>query len=148
MKSIIIYTSVSHGNTAKVAKAMAQMLKADLVETSKASPVKLKNYDLVGFGSGIYNGNLDRSIFDFVDQIPRPFGKKSFVFSTSGDGSNSLNEKLEVELAAKGSDVLGSFACKGWDTYRVFKLFGGIARNRPNDTDLNAARNFVKTLQI
>jgi flavodoxin len=147
MKAIVIYTSIAHGNTEKVAKAIAATLNADLMETEKVNPADLSSYDLVGFGSGIYNGALHKNIFDLIAKLPGSAAKKAFVFSTSGYGKTNSNVKLEAALVMKGFDVIGTFACKGWDTYGAMKLFGGVAKGRPNDQDLDDARNFAKTLR-
>jgi flavodoxin len=146
MEAIVIYTSIAHGNTKKVAEAIAEALKADLVETEKANPQELPKYDLIGFGSGIYNGNLHKNIYDLITKLPVPFGKKAFIFSTSGYGKTSSHEKLKVELINQGFDVVGSFACKGLDNFGAMKLIGGVAKGRPNDEDLKEARGFAKTL--
>ena len=137
MKAIVIYASIAHGNTGKVAKAIAETLKADLIETEKVNPNDLSNYDLVGFGSGIYNGSLHKNIFELIAKLPGPFIKKAFIFSTSGYGKTTSNDKLKAELVRKGFEVIGSFACKGWDTYGAMKLFGGVAKGRPNEYKSN-----------
>jgi flavodoxin len=148
MRTIIVYTSLAHGNTEKVAKAMAEALGADLSRTADTAPETLKDYDLVGLGSGIYNGRHHDNIFNLVDRIPEPAGQKAFIFSTSGDGVYTLNNKLKSTLMKRGFTVVGSFACKGLDTYGIDKLKRGMAKGRPNDDDLREARAFVKNLAI
>jgi flavodoxin len=148
MKAIVTYTSIAHGNTAKVARAISETLKADLMETEKVNPHDLSQYDLVGFGSGVYNGTLHKNIFDLIAKLPDSFVKKAFIFSTSGYGTTAPNNKLKAELVRKGFDVIGNFACKGLDTYGAMKLFGGVAKGRPNDEDLEEARAFAKTLKV
>jgi flavodoxin len=119
-----------------------------MMETEKVNPDDLSKYDLVGFGSGIYKGTFHKNIFELVAQLPQPFAKKAFIFSTSGYGTTAPNEKLKAELIKKGFDVVGNFACKGLDTYGAMKLFGGVAKGRPNEADLEEARNFAKTLPV
>ena len=41
---------------------------------------------------------------------------------------------------------MGSFGCKGYDTFGPFKLVGGIARGRPDETDLKNACQFLDGL--
>lgn len=146
MKTIIVYTSIAHGNTEKVARAMAEALKADITKTGEPKPEILNNYELVGFGSGIYNGKHHQDIFELVSRMPSP-GKKVFVFSTSGYGTTKPNEKLIKELEGKGFKVVGSFACKGFDTAGINKLYGGAAKGRPNEADLQEAKAFAGNLQ-
>ena len=55
-KTMIIYNSVHHGNTKKVAEAMADVLEAKLVKPQDVDINTIVEYDLVGFGSGVYVG--------------------------------------------------------------------------------------------
>ncbi|MER2223181.1 MAG: flavodoxin domain-containing protein, partial [Rhodococcus sp. (in: high G+C Gram-positive bacteria)] len=54
MKAIIVCTSVSHGNTRRIADVIAEVLDARVVEPGEIDSAELAGYDLVGFGSGIY----------------------------------------------------------------------------------------------
>jgi flavodoxin len=148
VKTIIVYTSIAHGNTEKVAKAMAEALSAELFKPAEVNLEIVGNYDLVGFGSGIYNGKHHQDIFDLVARMLASQGKKAFVFSTSGYGTTKPNEKLIKELVAKGFKVVGNFACKGFDTAGINKLYGGTARGRPNQADLQEARAFARNLKL
>jgi flavodoxin len=78
--------------------------------------------------------------------MPASPGKKVFVFSTSGYGTTKPNEKLIKALEEKSFKIIGNFACKGFDTAGINRLYGGAAKGRPNEDDLNEARNFAKTL--
>jgi len=74
MKIIIVYMSISHGNTEKVAQAMAVALNADVTKADQITPEMLRTYDVVGFGSGIYFGRHHKQLQ--VDWIS-PRGKNS-----------------------------------------------------------------------
>ncbi|MCK5177141.1 MAG: flavodoxin, partial [Candidatus Aenigmarchaeota archaeon] len=50
----IICISIHHGNTKKIAKAMAKVLDADILEPANIDILSLDKYELIGFGSGIY----------------------------------------------------------------------------------------------
>jgi flavodoxin len=69
LKALIIYISVHHGNTEKVAKVMANILDATLLQVRQADASMLEQYDLIGFGSGIYFGKHHESLSDFVDKL-------------------------------------------------------------------------------
>jgi len=56
MKTLIICQSIHHGNTMKVAKVIAEELNADLKKPSEIKLKDLDKYNLIGFGSGIYDG--------------------------------------------------------------------------------------------
>jgi flavodoxin len=150
MKTLIIYVSVHHGNTEKVARVMADVLGADLLPVKQADARMLEPYDLIGFGSGIYFGRHHKSLLNFVERLPTLRNKKAFIFSTSGlrkirfvhDFDKSLKERLQ----RKGVDIIGEFSCRGFDTYRATKLVGGINRGKPDAKDLEQAEDFARAL--
>jgi len=146
MKNLIVYESIHHGNTEKIGKAMAEYLNADLIKTNDINVNTLKDYDLIGFGSGIYNGKLHKNVLDLIEKSPTLSNKKAFVFSTSGQGKAKYNNTIEQKLKEKGFEVVGSFACKGYDTFGPFKLIGGIAKGRPNENDIQKAKEFAEKL--
>jgi len=146
MKTLIVYTSVHHQNTEKVAKVMAAELEADLTPTGNAKPETLAAYDLIGFGSGIYFGKHHKTLLRFVETLPPVTQKRVFVFSTSGDGKVH-HAALKDKLVNKGFVIVDEFCCRGWDTVGPLKLFGGINKGRPDGNDLAAARAFAQGLK-
>ena len=146
MKTLIVYTSVHHQNTEKVAKVMAAELEADLTPTGNAKPETLAAYDLIGFGSGIYFGKHHKTLLQFVETLPLVTQKQVFVFSTSGDGKMH-HAALKEQLVNKGFVIVDEFCCRGWDTVGPLKLFGGINKGRPDENDLAAARAFAQGLK-
>jgi len=146
MKTLIIYISVHHGNTEKIGKVIAEALNADMVKAKDLNLDDLCSYDLIGFGSGIYMSKFHKSITDLIENMPILSDKKAFVFSTSGMGKIEYNKPLEKKLEEKRFKVIGSFACKGFDTVGPFKLIGGIAKGRPNDEDIQKAKEWGLTL--
>ena len=146
MKNLIVYESIHHGNTEKIGKAMAEYLNADLIKTNDINVNTLKDYDLIGFGSGIYNGKLHKNVLDLIEKSPTLSNKKAFIFSTSGQGKVKYNNTIEQKLKEKGFEVVGSFACKGYDTFGPLKLIGGIAKGRPNENDIQKAKEFAEKL--
>ena len=151
MKALIIYISVHHGNTEKVAKVMANILDATLLQVKQADADMLEQYDLIGFGSGIYFGKHHESLLDFVDKLPVLTNKKAFIFSTSGLRKipfvHNFDKPLRKKLQRKGLDIIGEFSCRGLDTYRATKLVGGVNKGRPNADDLRQAEDFASGLK-
>ena len=132
-----------HGNTEKIAKAIADAINADIIKAEDVSIDALADYNFIGFGSGVYGGKMHKNILELMNKIPIYSNKKAFVFSTSGMGKEEYNNPIKKKLQEKGFEVLGSFACKGFDTFGPFKLIGGLAKGRPNDEDLLNAKNFA-----
>ncbi len=62
MKSLIVYASVSHGNTEKVARTIGEVLGADVMDAKVVDPTVIQTYDLIGFGSG---SSMENSMHDF-----------------------------------------------------------------------------------
>jgi flavodoxin len=147
MKTLIVYISVHHKNTEKVAKVIAAELGADLVSVGGVQPAALTAYDLIGFGSGIYDHHFHQALLHFVETLPTVTEKQAFVFSTCGVGGTRRHAAFKELLASRGFLVVGDFSCKGWDTNSFFKLFGGINKGRPNEEDLEEARVFARGLK-
>jgi len=148
MNTLIIYQSIHHGNTEKIAKKMAEVLGADLKRPDEVKPDDLANYDLIGFGSGIYMWKFHQSMLKFIDSLPSMPGKKAFTFFTCGAPFTFIYGKAESwKLGAKGFSLVGRFGCQGLDTYGPFKLIGGTGHGRPNDKDLAKAAAFAETLK-
>jgi flavodoxin len=147
MKTLIVYTSVHHQNTEKVAKVMAEELDADYIHTGHAKAETLEVHDLIGFGSGIYFGKHHKTLLQFVESLPTVMQKRAFVFSTSGDGKIKHHAALKEKLVKHGFSIVDEFCCKGWDTFGPLKLIGGINKGRPDEKDLAAARAFALGLK-
>jgi len=147
MKTLIVYASIHHQNTEKVAKVMAEVLGADLVPISQAQRDTLTTYDLIGFGSGIYYMKFHKTLLQFVEALSAVTGKRAFIFSTSGEGGIQRHATLKELLMNRGFSVVGDFSSKGWDTWGPLKLVGGANKGRPNADDLEEARVFAQGLK-
>lgn len=147
MKVLIIYSSIHHKNTERIAKVMSEVLGADLVETQNAKAENILNYDLIGFGSGIYMWKHHKLLLKFVDSLKPANGKKVFIFSTSGaPGGKKQHKKLREELIKKEFNIVGEFNCLGWDTVGPLKWIGGTNKGKPDEQDIENAKNFAKEL--
>lgn len=149
MKCIIIYESIHHNNTEKVAKVITDEIGAELVNVRDFNKKheNLNEYDLVGFGSGIYYGKIHKNIKNFIDTTEHMDNQKSFIFTTSGRSKSSFNAKFKDFLNSKGFNVIADFNCKGFDTFGPLKIVGGINKEHPNEDDLNNAKTFAKSLK-
>ncbi len=150
MKSLLICVSVSNGNTRRVADRMAEVLGAEVVEPEAVDVETLADYDLVGFGSGIYFMAVHPRLWRLVRRLPRSNGIRVFTFFTSGARELPLlgySRRIRHQLASKGFAVLDSFSCRGLDTVGPLRLFGGVNKGRPNDGDLDRAAAFATRLR-
>ena len=146
--SIIICQSTHHGNTMKVAEAMAEILNAEIKKPAEVNVNELTSYDMIGLGSGIYKRKHHTSLFQLLDKLDIQSGRKVFIFSTSTVASQSLHKPLIAALTAKGFDIIGEFSCKGFMNYNFTRIFlGGLNKGRPNKEDLQKARSFAAAIK-
>lgn len=164
-RSLIILVSYHHKNTEKIAKVFAEALNAEIVTPQLVRADELQKYDLIGFGSGIYDGKNHRALLDLADSIPPSPGGKAFIFSTNGApiavyGSSHYRRQAEYlkmvdrdhlplreKLRSKGYEVIDEFSCAGLNTNSFLKLFGGINKGRPDSEDLKEAEEFARKLK-
>ena len=151
-RCLILCKSEHHGNTAQVARAMADALgPASVTAAPEEVPyTSLGDYGLLGIGSGVYYGRMHPAIDEWVRGLPdapEPT-MPAFVFSTSGLPflAGLWHRPLKRLLACKGFDVVGEFACRGFDTWGPLWFAGGLNRKHPDDRDLARAREFAGRL--
>lgn len=150
MKSLIVCVSISNGNTRRVADRMAEVLDAEVVDPEAVSLATLHDYDLVGFGSGIYFNAVHSRLWRLLRRLPQVDGGRAFTFFTSGAPELPLvgySRLIRRQLGLKGFDVLDSFSCRGLDTVGPLRFIGGVNKGRPNDQDLDRAAAFALHLQ-
>lgn len=151
MKSLIIYCSVYRKNTEKVAKLFAEKIGCELVDIKNIGNVRISDFDLIGFGSGVYKESLSPKLFKLVEELEVK-GKDVFVFSTSGVGMKFYNNKLIKLLASKGANIKGSFACKGsfdareFSNKKIFQMMSKFSEGHPNGKDLSNAEKFIQRI--
>jgi len=142
LKVLVIYHSEHHGNTKKIAKAMAEKINADILKAADVNLNKFKGYDIVGFGSGVYNGKLHKELSEILSKLSQQEDKKAFIFSTTGSKtySSMAHERFRPMLEEKGFEIIGEFSCLGFDTALTKE---GINKDRPNKQDIKDAEDFI-----
>lgn len=159
MKTLLIVSSYHHQNTLKVAKAMAAPLGAEIVSPDTVQPESLGEYDLVGFGSGIYDAKHHVKLLRLAESLQAAEGRKAFLFSTDGTprltivSAATFHKKMFTDhaalrklLEAKGYSITAEFNCAGFNTNVFLKYFGGVNKGCPDADDLARAAAFAKTL--
>lgn len=154
LRSLVIVFSYHHNNTEKIANACAHVLGANVKTPKLVRPEELAEYDLVGFGSGVYGATLDPSVLDLADRLPPAEGKKAFIFSTYGAPSFVADRKfieknhsqIRKKLQEKGYTIIGEFGCAGWNTNSFLRFFGGLNKGRPNADDILNAEAFARDM--
>jgi flavodoxin len=155
VKSLVVVFSYHHNNTEKVARVIANVLGAGVKTPQQVRPEEIAEYDLVGFGSGIYSATFDPSVLDLADRLPQVSDKKVFLFSTYGAPAFIANrefieknhQQIREKLKAKGYTIIGEFGCAGWNTNSFLRFFGGLNKGRPNAEDLRHAEEFARSVK-
>jgi len=145
-KTVIFCYSIHHGNTKKIAEAAAERCGAKLVMLPCKEIPDLKDYELIGFASGIYMSAFGRPIISFAEKLDGLEGKDCFTMYTSGATSGKLDKAFVKLLEARGAHIVGRFNCRGFDTVGPFKLIGGMQKGHPDDADIENAVSFCKSL--
>jgi flavodoxin len=147
MKTLIIYQSIHQSNTEKIAQKMAEVLGADLKKPNEVKTEDLANYDLIGFGSGIYSAHFHASILKLIESLPDMNSKKAFAFYTSTLVVKKFASNTEARLASKNFSVLGTYGCQGKSTWHPFGLTINILKAHPNEKDLALAVSFAEAIK-
>ncbi|QTQ10753.1 flavodoxin [Treponema parvum] len=145
-KIAIIYASIHHKNTEKLVTEISKEIEIDIFNINKVKEVDFSKYETIGFASGIYMGKFHQSIYKFLEKHEADIPKKTFVLCTSGIGKGRYAKKFYSYLQDRGFEVLGAFECKGFDTYGLFKFFGGLAKGHPNTKDIENVVTFMKSI--
>jgi flavodoxin len=154
MKSLVVVFSYHHRNTEKIAHAIVNVLGAEVKTPRQVRPEEIGEYDLIGFGSGIYGATFHPSVLDLADRLPAAAGKNAFLFSTYGAPGFAVDREftgknhagMREKLQAKGYTMIGEFGCTGWNTNSFLKYFGGINKGRPDARDLADAEAFAREM--
>ncbi|MHA2085575.1 MAG: flavodoxin family protein [Candidatus Thorarchaeota archaeon] len=150
MNCLLVVVSYHHKNTEKIAKVFAEVLDTQIKTPRETDPKELQEYDLVGFGSGIYGEKHHKTLLDLADELPQVIDRKAFIFSTSAImGKEKVatdHLTLREKLQSKGYIIVDEFACKGFNTNSFLRFVGGMNKGRPNAEDLKNADEFAQNL--
>jgi flavodoxin len=153
--ALVVVFSYHHKNTETIAHVIAKVLGAPVKTSQQVNPDEISEYDLVGFGSGIYSATFDASILGLADRLPQVNNKKAFLFSTYGAPAfiasrefvENNHSQIRKKLMSKGYTVIGEFGCAGWNTNSFLKYFGGLNKGKPDAGDLRNAEEFARDMK-
>ena len=146
MKTVILYYSIHHGNTKKLAEAIAAAdPEVELIEASNAATADLSGYDLIGLASGVYGGNWGKPILRAMENR-LPEGKNVFLLCTSSMKLDMHLKEARKIIADKNCREVGMYRCTGYDTFGPFKIIGGVGKGHPNEKECRKAVEFYQGL--
>jgi flavodoxin len=146
MKALIIYKSIHLGSTKKIADTISGLIEADVIDAGKFNPDEFNNYELIGFGSGIYDGGFHKYILHLIDRLPRLEEKRVFLFSTAGVIYDKSHREIRNKLLDKKAVIVDEFYCRGFNKNSFLKYIGGMNKGRPNAGDIKRAEEFARGL--
>ena len=149
--SIIFVYSYHHMNTQKICNVIAEKINAKVVNIeNNTEAIQLENYNLVGFGAGIDSAKHYQQMLNFSEKLSGEQNKNAFIFSTSAIYSEKKmlkdHNSLRSILQNKGFKIVGEFSCPGFNTNSFLKYIGGMNKGRPNNDDLENAKEFAEKL--
>lgn len=134
MEFQVIYFS-KNGNTKKVAEAIASEIG---VKAEYVKDVVLKADTFVFLGSGCYGGKPAKDITTFIEN--HDFKSRNVaLFGTSGGGIGKEVTVMEDQLNSKEACIRGKYFCRG--------KFLFANSGKPNNYDLDSARNFASSMK-
>ena len=145
MKVAIAYYSRHHGNTKKLLDAIKKEGDIKLIDVVECKVEDLSAYDIIGFASGIYFGRFSEAVREFARKN-LPGNKPVFLISTYGIKSKNYAKAMAEIIREKSCRLLGTYGCRGFDTFGPLKLIGGIAKGHPDEKDVNGAIEFFREI--
>ena len=144
-RTAIIYASKHHGNTYKLIKAISEKYDIDQIDAENLHFMDLSPYDLIGFASGIDFGKFYSSVERFLkDNLPK--NKRVFFLYTCAKKNSKFTECVKKEALEKGAVIMGEYGCRGYNTYGLWKVIGGMNKNHPSQEELEEAIHFYESL--
>lgn len=133
MKVAIRYYSKT-GNMKKLAEAIGDEIN---VEAKSVDEPLNEDVDILFLGSAVYAAGIDKKVKDFIANINVNVGE--IVNFSSAALIESTYNQVKKEVESKGIKMSeNEFHCRG-----AFKF---VHRGRPNDNDLNDAKQFAKKI--
>jgi len=144
LKVAIAYYSQHHGNTKKLLDAIKNLGDVKLINVVESKEADLSVYDIIGFASGTYFAKFSKAVIEFAKNN-LPDKKQVFLIYTYGV-KRDYTKGMKRIIEEKSCRLLGSYGCRGFDTFGPLKLIGGIAKGHPDENDLKGAIEFFRKI--
>lgn len=144
MKTLIIYKSYHHQNTYRLVKHLKDKFGFEIINVDELEKdFNFTRYDVIGLASGIYGFEFHKDILNLV-KSKKIESKKVFLLFTSCMDKESFASSVKKDLIKNGNEILGVYHTKGFCTFGPLKLFGGVNKNKPNETDFASLDLFIE----
>lgn len=143
MNTIIIYESTHHGNTKKLADAIASKYGIEVIDIMSAAEMNLEQYDIIGLASGICFGKFYEKITAFAREKLTADKQVFFLYSCAKNDKDFAADIRQIAMD-RGCYILGTYGCKGFNTYGPLKIVGGMNKHHPNQEEMDGAVAFYE----
>ncbi|MBQ1400209.1 MAG: hypothetical protein IIY83_06755 [Lachnospiraceae bacterium] len=142
-ESIIFYATQT-GNTKDIVKHMAEVLESDISDINKIAYPEIEKFNLVGFASGIYDGEIDKRLREVMEKME--FRDDQYVFIALTH-SKSLSDRYVKQLGKiftdKGVNYIGCVDVLAADRKGNAGFLGRAASSHPIDSDYYKVENYA-----
>lgn len=125
---------------------MAKSISADLIDITQNKNPDISAYDIIGFASGVYFHSFHETLIKYISNASFKENQKVFLAATCGVAYIDYTKGVKKLLRQKNVECIGSFQCRGYDTFGIFGKLGGIAKGHPSPQDLKKAEDFIRNL--
>ena len=146
-KTVIVYASKHHGNTFKLIKAISDKYEIAIIDATKETHIDPQEYDIIGFASGIDFGKFYLEIENFARE-KLPLQKEVFFLYTCAMDREGFTNSIKEIALEKDAVILGTYGCRGYNTYGPWKLIGGMNKSHPTENEIQECVNFYEKLLI
>lgn len=146
MRYVICFVSMHHGNTKKLVDAIASSGEVATVDITLAPEIDLEKFDVIGLASGVAFNKYYPEMLNFIDQN-LPEGKSVFFLHTGGLARENFNAEAKALCEARKCRVLGTYFCRGYDTFGPLRAVGGIAKGHPTEEECEGAVRFFAKIK-
>ncbi|HHW11307.1 MAG TPA: flavodoxin [Firmicutes bacterium] len=143
-KAAIAYFSRHHGNTKKLLDAIKDSADIELIDVVEHDKADLTGYGIIGFASGTYFGKFNKRVVEFA-RNNLPSNKQVFLINTYGLRAANTKE-MEQIINERSGRLLGTYGCRGYDTFGPLKMIGGIAKGHPDENEVKGAVEFFRKI--
>ena len=75
------------------------------------------------------------------------YGKKVFFIYTCAKNNKDFSEDIQNIVTKRGCESVGSYGCKGFNTYGPLKIIGGMNKSNPTEEELQLSVQFFNDLE-
>ena len=105
MKTVLCYYSYHHGNTRKVAEAMAAAGDVTLLDVRTTPTADLSGYDCVGLASGIYGFEVHPSVTAFARRESKPLRDMAKAANDFAHGNLEARVRVEEDYSEEVEEL-------------------------------------------